>query len=153
VDFFNESGSSRSVQNSMGDTTALNSFMAASVTPHSPDVLWDELGINDVVAQPSWSMANFIAAKIAFWEAVHTAFPSCVIYAQTMTPCDTSGSPSTVADYRQAIRDAQAARSGWVTLVDWATIYDYTTSTTDNIHPNDTGAATLLAAARTVLGV
>lgn len=148
----------RSLNDDAVDSTARAAFVA-KVAAAAPAAIWLAIGTNDYGLN-TWSAASFGTAYAALLDDLHTALPSALIYCQTpltrFSPASeaANGSGSTLGAYRTQITTAQAARTGYCTLVDGtAMITSSAEMDTDGIHPLTTGHATAHAYVKGVLGL
>jgi len=116
--------------------------LVRALVQYDPLVLWMAMGVNDY-AQANWNATAFGAAYAETLDALHTALPSLVIYAQSpLNPAHgaaANAAGSTLQDYCNAIQTACTGR-GWVTYVSGASIITSPgTQLTDGVHPNNAG--------------
>lgn len=124
------------------------------ITEFSPSTIWLAIGTNDYGLN-KWGAAAFGTAYASLLDALHTALPSAVIYAQTpilRTTETANGSGSTLGNYRTQIASAVSTRTAYATLVD-GTSFMTTASLDDGLHPNTAGHALYANAVKTVLGI
>lgn len=108
----------------------------AKVVEHAPSLVWSAIGVNDLGA---WaSAASFGTGYGNMLDEIHTALPNCLIVAQTPVLKQTEGALQT---YRDAISDAVASRTSFVTRVAGEYLLDIATDYADTVHPNEAGDA------------
>tara|TARA_R110000868_G_scaffold160977_11_gene390841 strand:+ start:708 stop:2669 length:1962 start_codon:yes stop_codon:yes gene_type:complete len=127
---------------------------AAAIALYNPQFILINLGVNDY-ANNLWSAASFETAYAAWLVAINAVCPNATIYA--LTPFTkaggegANGSGSTLGNYRTAISNAASGKA-YVAVLDGPTVWNGTNNS-DGTHPNNTGAAALVANLKTALGV
>ena len=143
----------RSLYDDCVDSTARAAFVT-QMASYSPSLIWLAIGTNDYGLN-KWSAASFGTAYAALLDDLHTALPSAAIYCQTpviRTTETANGNGSTLGAYRTQIATAQAARSGYCTLVDGTAILTVG-DLDDGVHPSTAGHATYYASVKATLGL
>jgi len=150
-----EGGAAMQLRHIALDTPTISSFVSSLSTlfdSTDSNALIIALGTNDYYFA-LWNASGFGTAYGALLDAIHTAFPSLVIYAITPTYRTTETANavgSTLDDYRNQIISVCSGR-GYVTAIE-AKTWINSGDLADTVHPNNAGHLKIKAQVQSLLG-